>query len=596
MAPLKTSDPMKINRPCFPFLLSTVQTVACLALGFCGSLHAEIIPLERLPPPGTWESAGVEGGIPAREIIFADVTNQPYGADKTGGADARGAIQSAINACPPGQVVFIPSGIYRLDSGLTCSKGITIRGSGAGSTIIDYRGGGLGVFSIGSLGHWPPPKNEIPITAGSIKGSTSITVSDASSISAGNILLVDEADDRSFVWANGGNRHRASTHLVENVNGNIVKFRPPLPIDYDDTPGAARYAYVTQSCGIEALKIDGTKSTGVLAGCYFEAVWNCWVKEVELSNMPSRQMTFQWSGHCEIRECFTHDKRNPGSNSEGISFTSDVCWSLIEDNVCIRGGFPQINLGDHGSTNYSGCTGNVIAYNYCKNTEVISPPNGVIMGGDIGLNHGPHGMYNLVEGNICGKLMSDGYHGSSSHATILRNVFSANNDLSPTYRMALQIDRYNRYFNIVGNVLGDVGWVPDYYSVTIQGYQEGKGTIFRLGYPNMGNSGYNGTNPPSTAIDARDLNVETSAIIHGNYDAFNKGQIWSAGIEDRAIRPSYFRTTKPAFFGSLAWPPINPANPVANDPTLIPAGYRFVRGVKPAAGPISQPQGLRKVR
>lgn len=43
-----------------------------------------IIPSDRLPLPGTWESAGVEGGIPKRDVVCADVTAAPHNADATG--------------------------------------------------------------------------------------------------------------------------------------------------------------------------------------------------------------------------------------------------------------------------------------------------------------------------------------------------------------------------------------------------------------------------------------------------------------------------------------------------------------------------------
>lgn len=50
----------------------------------------------------------------------------------------------------------------------------------------------------------------------------------------------------------------------------------------------------------------------------------------------------------------------------------------------------------------------------------------------------------------------------------------------------------------------------------------------------------------------------------------------------RTIPSSYFRSSKPAYFGYLAWPPFDPASPPGafNDSNLcrIPAGYRFVHG------------------
>ena len=72
----------------------------------------EIIPADRRVK---WEP-GIPGGIPNRTTIFADVTQVPYNANNNGSANAAAAIQSAINACPPNQVIFLPAGTYRLDT------------------------------------------------------------------------------------------------------------------------------------------------------------------------------------------------------------------------------------------------------------------------------------------------------------------------------------------------------------------------------------------------------------------------------------------------------------------------------------------------
>ena len=114
--------------PCPPRI---APWVLCLWLGLPAAAVAQLIPPDRLPPPGTWESAGVEGGIPARTTICATVTQAPYNADPTGAASAVTAIQRAIDACPDGQVVYVPAGRYRLDGTLTLiNTSITLRGAG----------------------------------------------------------------------------------------------------------------------------------------------------------------------------------------------------------------------------------------------------------------------------------------------------------------------------------------------------------------------------------------------------------------------------------------------------------------------------------
>ena len=158
----------------------------CLLLGGCGDDLTAIIPSDRLPLPGTWESAGVEGGIPKRDVVCADVTAAPHNADATGATSAVGAIQSAIDACPEGQVVQVPAGTYLIDGTLSLKSPITLRGAGA-ATQLQVESGLAA--RIGSLGPWPPPKvndgYRMTITSGATRGSTTVDVADTGAIEVG---------------------------------------------------------------------------------------------------------------------------------------------------------------------------------------------------------------------------------------------------------------------------------------------------------------------------------------------------------------------------------------------------------------------------
>jgi hypothetical protein len=60
--------------------------------------------------------------------------------------------------------------------------------------------------------------------------------------------------------------------------------------------------------------------------------------------------------------------------------------------------------------------------------------------------------------------------------------------------------------------------------------------------------------------------------------------IASDGYTASDVPPSYYLTSKPAWFGFLTWPAIAPASPVySSSYTNIPAGYRDVFGVDPPA-------------
>src|SRR5438552_16850531 len=83
-----------------------------LLFALTGTASAEIIPANRRIQ---WDP-GVRGDIPSRTTIFANVKNSPYNATGNGSSDDTAAIQNAINACPAGQVVFIPSDTYMISN------------------------------------------------------------------------------------------------------------------------------------------------------------------------------------------------------------------------------------------------------------------------------------------------------------------------------------------------------------------------------------------------------------------------------------------------------------------------------------------------
>jgi hypothetical protein len=289
-----------------------------------------------------------------------------------------------------------------------------------------------------------------------------------------------------------------------------------------------------------------------------------------------------------------------GPNHEGIDFYEDGSFNLIEDNITYNGGFPGIIFGD----SKGGCVGNVIAYNFSYNANT---GDSTTAGMDISVSHGPHNMMNLVEGNIAGGMGSDGYFGSTSHITIARNWFTATHPTGTQNLIAVNIGRWNNYFNLVGNILGtsSFGGTGSFQPETPFSYATP--IIYNLGFPNMGNNGFLKTWGPTTPPDYTaqsanqpggdshgtggntlqelDLNVKNTMIRQGNYDYLNHAIAWDGTIADHGIPNSYFRTIKPDFFGNLAWPPFDPASPPGafNDSNLcrIPAGYRFVHGADP---------------
>jgi len=449
---------------------------------------------------------------------------------------------------------------------------------------------------------WPRPTSGIAITGGATKGSTTLTLANASAITTGKLVRVEQNDLPYVISATApatNNRLMSATFRVTAKAGNTVTVTPPLPVDFTSSPALVQYAISPlTNTGVEDLTIDCNSMSWT--GIEVDQSWGCWVRNVEIKNSTGRQMFLVCFVSGEIRHNYTHDVVGGGPNHEGIDLYQDGSFNLIEDNITYNGGFPGIILGD----SQGGCSGNVIAYNfsYSANTGAST-----MAGMDISVSHGPHNMMNLVEGNIAGGMGSDGYFGSTSHITIVRNWFTATHPTATDNLIAANIGRWNNYFSLVGNVLGTNTFSRTGQYQPVTSFSYGTQVIYKLGFPNMGNNGFSMTWGPTippdyTAQSAHqqggdshgnggntlqelDLNVAGSMIRHGNYDYLKGSITWDTTIADHTIPSSYFRKGKPPYFGSLLWPPIDPATPpdAFNNSNIskIPAGYRFVYGTDP---------------
>jgi hypothetical protein len=90
-----------------------------------------------------------------------------------------------------------------------------------------------------------------------------------------------------------------------------------------------------------------------------------------------------------------------------------------------------------------------------------------------------------------------------------------------------------------------------------------------------------------------DTNVLATLIRKGNFNYSSNAIPAGEALGTNTLVTSYYLTSKPAWFGNLAWPPFDPTNP---NPTFdsVPAGYRYVHGTNPPVGqPPLPPANLR---
>jgi hypothetical protein len=571
------NDPdMKVSLSASKQLVNFVMFAVVLVAP--SAMAGSILPPDRLMDWTVGTRVGVPGGIPNRLTVYTNMLTA--GADNTGSRDCSALVQMIAAKCPSNQVIYFPSGTYRFTNAVNIPNydGITLRGAGMGKTVFDIRinSGVNGAFNVGQ-DNYPRPAADNLIISGAIAGSTNVIVSNTTTVIIGRMIRIEELNpDWVHTVSSQTNRNLSFMFMVTSKDATNVSFWPPLPFTLTNRPAlAGNHSFLTKAVGFEDLTFEMTN--GIAASAIFwHQVYGCWMKGVEIANTINFQTKFVTSINCEMRGCFTHDTKGTGPSHEGIDLVGYDCWNLIEDNICVKAGYPMIVLGDGAG----GCSGNVIGYNYAISL------NGSYTYCD---NHGPHNIMNLFEGNIGQTFTSDGYYGSASHTTLFRNAFSGLPAPSPwnDWPMAVNLCRWAYYYNIVGNVLGSSGYSAS-YTTEVADYSALTPVIYRLGYPNVGNSWYSGTNPPSTNLIALDKNVKNTVIRHGNFDFATASVIWDASITSTNLPASLYLMAKPLWWPSaLQWPAIGPdRNPMVGG---IPAELRY----KQMTGGLTPPTGLK---
>ena len=197
-------------------MIKTILRAAFCFLFFGALAHAQVIPSDRNFPwnPGMMS----KGGVPNRTTICA--TLSPSGGDDTA------AIQAKLDSCPANQVVLLNPGTFTVNNYLLVHSSITLRGSGAGVTILQKTNGAhartsqvvAGTNGIltpadpGSYGYdaqpiiivgpsrWPSPDNSTSqnLTADGLQGAFTVTVASGSGFAAGQFVLLDELSGATY--------------------------------------------------------------------------------------------------------------------------------------------------------------------------------------------------------------------------------------------------------------------------------------------------------------------------------------------------------------------------------------------------------------
>lgn len=541
------------------------------------SVSAEIIPAERLHP---WQdNVGVVGGIPTRTNIWLNVlttTNELYRCAADGVTDNKTALWACIIDCPEDQVIYLPAGTYYISDRVywAAARRFVIRGAGPDKTTIVSPSLH---FTFGSA-EYPMPTVRCFLGADATKGATSLMVTNGGAFAAGQMWALDCLNDTNMVMTQNscydldGDCTRSIINMiyVTNVVGNTVYFQRPLVWNFTTALGArlslmtdvnhAPTPFITERIGIENLRLShgGTVPDGQ-PHIDFSHAKDCWLYNVHFDEINRYAVMFDQSMDCTMEHCTMGPGQVVGVPNRGYGIWAwHTSYMLAQDNIAVRLTAPFV---------FATSVGGVCAYNFSTNIYAggVDPALGW-MGGDFTMGHGPHSMFNLVEGNIGSCYQPDNYYGSASHLTAFRNYFRGMDTNTTRNMKAVDVQSWVLTNNIVGNVLGadSVTWTA--YEVTNQIVDIIGGVdkvIFRTGYANMGNDSLTGW----------DERPGQSMLRHGNLDRYNDAVNWDAGIADHDLPASLWLTNKPSWWGNARWPAIDPTN--STPVSAIPAQLRY---------------------
>ncbi|MDE2172916.1 MAG: hypothetical protein KGJ33_03160, partial [Patescibacteria group bacterium] len=514
---------------------------------------------------------------------------------------------------------------------------VTLRGQGANSTFLVFTGAGGGFYNAvislepAQLVEWNDTfgePNNCSWTAGYAKGATVLSLGScrtgsASNLHVGSIVTLDQLDetaDTGQVWnclnstveggpqcSNNGTgsggyarndgatipcasctggvmkyRSQEQGVVVTAVNGNTVTVTPGLYManwNSAQKPEATFGNTELVGAGLENLSlqagmpngIGGTNTSSAGQNIHIGQCRDCWVKGVRSLYANRSHIQVYIATHITIRDSYFYQNISHASVSYGVELNS-AFDSLVENNI-----FQQSTDGE---PNCNGaCAGNVASYNF--DIDNVWGSAGWMQAGFYA--HSSGDAFNLWEGNVGPGYTSDDVHGTHHLETIFRNRIIGNQAAGcgssgpatcSAQTVPLNLYAGSRYYNVIGNVLGQAGYHNVYSAncTTDDSCFNTVTAIYRLGQTGAGGASGFCTTPSCTGHGNYDPQVSAYLMRWGNWDTVHSTVQWNpsevpaslplyanAVPASQFLPPSFFRTSAPSWWpAGKPWPPIGP--------------------------------------
>jgi len=439
---------------------------------------------------------------------------------------------------------------------------------------------------MGASNIWPgnlPSADIRNWKAGYAKGTTQMTLDSTTGLTVGTIIILDQLNDTTdtggvvvsdmigtFSLEGGapGRTNRAQQQFVQviAINENQVAISPGIYMPNwraSQQPQVWWWGDTSVTAvmdGVENLTLDHTNAPET-SGIAFHNAYKGWVKNVKSINANRNHVWIQQAARIEVRDSYFYGTKNAATQSYGVEsfMTSD---DLVVNNIFQHVTSP-IMVGPN--------SGSVFAYNFMADMA-YSIATWMMAGIDASHDAGT-GM-NLFEGNVGNQFWMDLYHGTGNLATLFRNqLMGTEPNKTQGNTEVINIWGYNRFVNIVGNVLGTSGYHKVYEdSLTPSGTTGNpERSIYLLGYTGV-------LELISSGLPYDPL-VVNGLLRWGNYDYVTNQTRWNPAEipadtpvpSDHTLPSSLFLSSRPSWWGTMPWPAIGPDVAGGQDP----AGYAY---------------------
>lgn len=395
-------------------------------------------------------------------------------------------INTAIAAAKPGSYVLIGVGTCDITSNINLygPNGVTLRGSGPQSTLLNLSGSGTRIifgnccmgFSNGALSATSYSSGTASVKITGVGSSTYLRV--------GNVAWIQQCDtgwtgsglngtapsctsgsysDPGGIWVcgidytvctfdnnpGGTHNYQRQAVLITSVTNDgggsyTVGFTPGLYMPNWSSKNNALMIWQNPATGsfgmgLEDLTVNLTYNGNEEIG--LQNTYGSWVKGIKLIGYPTNAALGISATQSLVfnNYIFGENNNNLGTAASEPVVRSDDSSTLILNNI-ITGG--NCFWGD------GALSGEVVAYNYCRDSSTpyyIAPI----------LNHLPYQSFMLAEGNETPEVHDDDTHGTNDLDTFFRNYFPGWDEPYVTMNpWAVDIDPYQRFDNVIGNAIG----------------------------------------------------------------------------------------------------------------------------------------------